>query len=331
MKKIVCVGEMLIDFVCTDSQKGLHHGGQFTKKPGGAPANVAACVGKLGGKAIIVSSVGRDPFGDYLINVLQNYQVNTTYVQHCDFKNTTLAFVSLSEDGERDFVFSRGADEQLTISDATMHTILDDSIVHLGSATALLGGPLADAYAGIAKAAKKNGNLICFDPNYRSDLWKYNLSLFQSRCDEILQLADIVKVSEEEILLLSSQEEIVSGCDYLHQKGIKIVLVTLGSNGCLVSYSGSHFIVPAYETNVMDTTGAGDSFIGAMLYQLATLPVPDDFYASKIKSFVEFAEKVSSLVCSKLGAMTALPTSEEVNLATFNVILPCENIYKPVS
>lgn len=318
MKKIVCVGEMLIDFVCLDTNAGLSNGINFIKKPGGAPANVAACIGKLGGVPVIVAAIGNDPFGTYLTNEVADYHVNTNFVETVNIP-TTLAFVSLADDGEREFAFNRGADELLHLSEATINILLENAILHLGSATALMGGELALSYRKIALAAKENGNIISFDPNYRVDLWRGNEGIFRQRCDEYFQIADIVKVSDDELVLLTQSSTMEGGCQILHEKGIKIVLVTLGSKGCFVSQSGQQYLVPAFEINAVDTTGAGDSFIGSVLYKMSNEPQGTDFYASQLREFVEFSEKVSGLVCSKIGAMTALPTQFEVESLKFVV------------
>ena len=318
MKKVVCVGEMLIDFVCLDTNAGFDNGVNFIKKTGGAPANVAACIGRLGGESLIVAAVGNDSFGTYLKNEVAHYQVNIDFVETATTP-TTLAFVSLADDGEREFAFNRGADELLNLSNDTINVLLENTILHLGSATALMGGELALSYGKIAKAAKENGNIISFDPNYRVELWRGKEALFRQRCDEYLRLADIVKVSDEELVLLTQSSTMEDGCQILHEKGIKIVLVTLGSNGCFVSQNGQQYLVPAFEIDAVDTTGAGDAFIGAVLYKMSNKPQGTDFYASQLREFVEFSEKVSGLVCSKIGAMTALPTESEVKSLKFIV------------
>jgi fructokinase len=316
--KVICVGEMLIDFVCTDTNAGLVKGYNFVKKPGGAPANVTACIGKLGGDAFFVGAVGRDPFGDYLLKELRHYNVNLDYAFQQP-RSTTIAFVSLADGGEREFAFNRGADEQLVLSKNEINTLLDNSILHLGSATALLGGDLSASYLAIAKAAKENGNIISFDPNFRIDLWKGREEVFKKECETYFQLADVVKVSEEEMRLLTDQTDMQKCCEYFHARGVKVVLVTLGSKGCLVSQAGAQYVVPAYEVDAVDTTGAGDSFIGGVLFQMAANVPQDDFYASQFRQFVEFAEKVSAQVCSKIGAMTAVPTLLEIDSMKFIV------------
>jgi fructokinase len=315
---VICVGEMLIDFVCTDTNMGLVKGVKYLKKSGGAPANVAACIAKLGGSAVLVGAVGNDPFGEFLIQEVKSYQVNTDHVATLQL-STTFAFVSLADDGEREFAFNRGADEQLTLDNAAIKSLSHDSILHLGSATALLGGKLGESYLQLAKVAKSKGNLICFDPNFRIDLWKNREDDFRQACVPYFKMADIVKVSDEELILLSKQESMETGCQYFHDLGVKVVLVTLGGDGCLISQNGQQLRVPAYEINAVDTTGAGDSFIGAILFKMSQAPLGVDLYQHDIYDFVAFAGKVSGLVCSKIGAMSALPTLHEVEAMTFTV------------
>ncbi|MFW8590981.1 carbohydrate kinase family protein [Glaciecola sp. 2405UD65-10] len=316
--KVVCIGEMLIDMVCTDTNQGLVNGVNYLKKSGGAPANVAAAIGKLGGTAHLVAAVGNDPFGTFLVNEIAQYNVNTNYVSVLPM-STTLAFVSLADDGQREFAFNRGADEQLSLDAEALSFLSSDSILHIGSATALLGGPLNDTYLAITKAAHKNGNTICFDPNFRIGLWEGKEAEFIEACTPYFKMADIVKVSDEELELFTKTNDMEAGCQYFHDLGVKIVLVTLGGDGCLISQNGKSTRVPAYKIKAVDTTGAGDSFIGAVLYQLSQHPADNTFYANDMASFVAFAGKVSALVCSSLGAMSALPTLAEVEAITFEI------------
>ncbi|MEP1386137.1 MAG: carbohydrate kinase [Paraglaciecola sp.] len=316
--KVICVGEMLIDFVCTDTNMGLVNGVNYVKKSGGAPANVAASIGKLGGEALLVASVGSDPYGEFLVQEVQKYHVNTDYVNTLPM-STTFAFVSLADNGEREFAFNRGADEQLELTATEVSELTDNSILHLGSATALLGGSLSESYLALAKAAKSKGNTICFDPNYRIDLWRGREQEFKDACSTYFKMADMVKVSDEELTLLSGQEDMKAGCQFFHDLGVKMILVTLGPEGCLVSLNGQQTIVPAYEINAVDTTGAGDSFIGALLFKMAQAAPGDKFYADDIEEFVAFAGKVSGLVCSSIGAMSALPTLSEVESMDFTI------------
>jgi len=144
MKKVYCIGELLIDFVAENQGKDLTQAVQFTKKAGGAPANVACAISKLGGSAVFVGAVGQDAFGQFLLDTLMAHGVDVSTAQRSQ-TFTTLAFVSIASDGERDFVFSRGADQTLSYQ-SSLGKQLQDSMVHFGAATSFLGGPLEDAY-----------------------------------------------------------------------------------------------------------------------------------------------------------------------------------------
>ncbi len=299
---VVCMGETLIDFVCTDAQTSMADSTHFIKKTGGAPANVAACIAKLGGSSLFAGAVGPDPFGDCLVNVLKDYGVKTSYLKRSD-KPTTLAFISLMADGERDFVFNRGADGDYSLTQAEIDEMLNNSILHLGAATALLGDKLYNTYLKTAQTAHKNGQLISFDPNYRVDLWPERLGEFVEKSLAFIKLADIVKVSEEELELLTKHSDLEQGCDMLHRLGVKVVTVTIGAKGCYLSTTEQKSIVPAYQIKPIDTTGAGDSFIGAFLYLLAQQPTED---YQTLTEYIRFANKVSGLVCEHYGPMTGL-------------------------
>ena len=145
MKKVFCIGELLIDFVAENQGKTLSVAKEFTKKAGGAPANVACAISKLEGKSVFVGCVGDDPFGDFLLNILEENKVDTSMAQKSEVF-TTLAFVSIDEDGERDFVFSRGADKELKY-DSSLKKDFKNNMVHFGAATAMLGGNLEEAYS----------------------------------------------------------------------------------------------------------------------------------------------------------------------------------------
>lgn len=320
IKKVICIGEALIDFVCTDVGSDKAEKGVFLRKPGGAPANVSACIGKLGGRAEFLGAVGDDGFGDYLIGTLKKFQVGVCGIQKVSVP-TTLAFVTLQEDGEREFIFNRRADAEFVAPDLGENSEYFDAICHFGSATAFLGGSLEDAYFLFAEHSRDNGNLVCFDPNYRLDLWKSGLEVFKKQCNDFFRLANVVKVSEEELQLLTGVADIEGGCEAIHKFGVDIIFVTMGSKGCYLSTLSAKTVVPAFKINAIDTTGAGDAFIGAVLFQLSLFESVDHIDFNQLIGIVKFAQKVSAYVCEQMGAMTALPTYSEVEARTFQEIL----------
>lgn len=314
-KKILCIGELLIDFICSDVNINLTEGVNFIKKAGGAPANVTATISKLGGEALFAGKVGADPFGIFLKKTLDEVKVDTSMLVFDKESSTTLAFVSLKADGERDFVFNRGADELLSYEELDENKVFDSKIIHFGSATALLGGLLKETYIKVMKVARGKGIFISFDPNYRTDLWKGRINEFIEVCRNCLQYADFVKVSDEEVKIISGTEDIQAGVKVFHELGAKIVAVTLGKEGTFVSNGEVTATVGSIKIQSIDSTGAGDAFVGAYLYMIANLELPKalikDF--EKMKEITAFANKVGAIVCTKLGAIAALPSKEEVD------------------
>lgn len=311
---IVCIGELLIDFICSDINVSLVEGVSFVKKAGGAPANVTATISKLGGSAVFAGKVGADPFGIFLKQTLDLVGVDTSMLVLDKNSNTTLAFVSLKSDGERDFVFNRGADELLKYSEIDENKVKASKIIHFGSATALLGGSSKDTYLKVMELAKEQGIFISFDPNYRVDLWKNRLEEFITVSRKCLKYADFVKVSDEEIRIVSGKESLEEGVQLFHELGAKVIAVTLGKEGTLISNGTDMSTVGSIKITSIDSTGAGDAFIGAVLYKIAQHESPKILANNfeKLKEIVYFANKVGAMVCTKLGAIAALPTLEEV-------------------
>ena len=311
---VLCLGELLIDFICSDVNKGLTNGVNFVKKAGGAPANVTAALTKLGGKAYFAGKVGNDNFGEFLKETLEDVGVDISMLVMDNNSNTTLAFVSLNESGERDFVFNRGADELLTYDELDDKKLSAFKIIHFGSATALLGGPSKDTYLKIMKLKSEKHNFISFDPNYRVDLWKDRVDEFRSISRNCIKYADFVKVSDEEIQIISAEKDIEKGVKEFHRLGAKLVAVTLGKDGTLISNGENSSVISSVKIKSIDSTGAGDAFVGAFLYKIAQVDNPITLIGNfeKIKEIVSFCNKVGAITCTKLGAIDALPTLEEV-------------------
>ncbi len=312
MKKVYCIGELLIDFVAEKQGSDLSKATQFTKKAGGAPANVACAIAKLGGNGIFIGSVGNDPFGKFLLDTLKNEGVDISLAQLSE-TFTTLAFVSLSEDGERDFVFSRGADQELSYN-PDLRKNLPGNILHLGAATALLGGPLEKTYTKYLFDGLTKEMFICFDPNYRTDLWKDDTETFIKKCMPFVEKSHLCKFSLEEAQLLSGKEDIHEACDALHKVGAKIITVTMGKDGTLLSTNGTKKVIPSIKVTPVDTTGAGDAFIGCLLCQISDLgnfePVFEDF--ELLENMVAKANKAGAITTTNYGAIVALPTKDQL-------------------
>lgn len=308
---VSCVGELLIDFVCSDVGTSLQTGETFLKKAGGAPANVACCIARLGGQAKLGAKVGADAFGAFLKQVVSDEKVDCSSVVTTDKAYTTLAYVALQEDGERDFSFYWGAHDQLQYEELQPEFITESNILHLGGA--LTDGNIVTLYRNLVTAAKAQNKLISFDPNYRQALWAdKNIADFIAITKEFIADADILKVSEEEAQLITETEDLESAIKSLHETGAKIIFITLGSKGTLVSFNNKEqTIVPSIKIKSIDSTGAGDAFIGAILYQMADAgSLPNSFI--ELVNMVKFANKVGAITCTKMGAIPALPYPNEL-------------------
>lgn len=309
---IACIGELLIDFVCTDIGLGLKQGARFLKKAGGAPANVAAAINRSGGHAKLAAKVGHDPFGDFLLHTLESEGIERAGVARCATP-TTLAFVGLQDDGERDFTFCRGADGELGWQDIPSDFLDDVGIVHFGAATGLLDGELYVTYQRLLHEARQRGILISFDPNYRDGLWGQNPQEFIARCTPWCQQADIIKVSEEELHFITGAKSNAEGCRRLHEAGVSYITVTCGRRGTWVSHqSGRQQLIPSLPVEAIDSTGAGDAFIGALLAQVAHSGCGLDDEQQFLDA-VRWANICGALTCTKFGAIDAIPLAHDVD------------------
>jgi len=307
MSKILCIGEALIDMICTDTGKSLSAGDNFLKKPGGAPTNVAAAIAALGGKVELAAKVGNDPFGNQLIEVMKSFGVDTQYMLKDMHHFTTLAFVSLMEDGERDFVFSRGADGQLNEAEIEAIDLEDVSIIHFGSATGFLPGPLQAAYKRLLNEAMVKNIFVSFDPNYRHLLFRNNTQSFIDQSWYFLQHCNFFKVSDEEAMLITGENTLEKAAHQLLQKTDAVFTITLGKEGTMIGMEKSLTIVPSIPVKPVDTTGAGDAFVGAVLYQLDQhfSKQHNTLHKQDWEAIVANANKAGARTCEYLGAMEA--------------------------
>jgi fructokinase len=305
--KILCIGEALIDMICTDKGKALSQGDNFLKKPGGAPTNVAAAVGALGGNVELVAKVGQDPFGTQLIEVMESFGVSTQWMIRDNNHFTTFAFVSLMEDGERDFVFNRGADGQLSMEDIDKIDLTDISIIHFGSATAFLPGPLQLTYNALLQKALQANILVSFDPNYRHLLFQNNTQSFITQSWNYLNACHFFKVSDEEAMLLTGTSKLDDAVSVLLEKTNAVFAITLGKEGTLLGLNKQTYIIPSIVVKPVDTTGAGDAFVGAVLYQLMnnTLTQTKELPLDQWQHIITNANKAGARTCEYLGAMEA--------------------------
>lgn len=309
-KNIFCIGELLIDMVCVDN-KGLKDGEKFEKKAGGAPANVAACISKLDGNAYFLGQVGDDYFGKYLIELLKDLNINTEMA--VEKGSTTIALVGIDANGERNFDFLRGSDGEYSFNNINLSKIADSDIIHFGSATGFLEGELKKTYFKLLEYAKSNNIYVSFDPNYRDALITPDkLEMFIEDSVEFIRKSDFTKLSDEELFLLTKEKDITTGVNKLHELGVKVVTITLGSKGTYLSVDGQHEIIPSIKIKQVDSTGAGDAFVGAVLNQVSDIENKQNISFEEWKKIILFANKVGAITCTNYGAIASMPILSEV-------------------
>jgi fructokinase len=307
MSEILCIGEALIDMICTDKGQNLSNGENFLKKPGGAPTNVAAAIAALGGNVELAAKVGKDPFGNQLIQVMKDFGVETKWMLQDEKHFTTMAFVSLMENGERDFVFNRGADGQLSNEDIAGINVEDFNIVHFGSATGFLNGPLKEAYKNLLQTARAKNIFVSFDPNYRHLLFPNDTENFIAQSWYFLQNCNFFKLSDEEALLITKATTVEDAAAILLEKTTANFAITIGAEGTMFGYNNTTTIIPSIKISPIDTTGAGDAFVGALLFQLCdkTVAQIQQFSLANWTKIITNANKAGARTCEYLGAMEA--------------------------
>ena len=308
---VTALGEILIDFTpCGKSEAGQR---VFEQNPGGAPANVLACLNKCGKKTAFIGKVGDDMHGQFLVDVLNDSEICTDGVVVDDNVFTTLAFVDLSDSGERSFSFARkpGADTCLTQNELKEEIIKDSTVFHIGSLS-LTAEPVKGTTFKALEIAKEAGCIISYDPNYRAPLWDSKEAAIKGM-RSVVSYVDVMKISDEETALLTGIVEPEGAAKKLVDRGASVVAVTLGVDGALVCTKEGSMIVPGFKADMVDTTGAGDSFWGGFLKCLLDSGKrPGEVSLEEAAEFAKYGNAVASLCVGKRGAIPAMPTVEEI-------------------
>lgn len=312
-RAICCIGEVLVDFVAPEPSERLLDASVFKRCAGGAPANVAVGIARLGGRSRLIACVGQDCWGDYLRDTLLNENVDTSGLQRTEEASTTLAFVSLSSGGEREFSFMRspGADTRLASEKLDLEALRECDVLHCGTFS-MSSEPARSATLRAIQEVKNNGGLVSLDVNYRASVWESS-QLAMDCLESVLPEVDILKVSEEEAQLLTGLADSEKAGERLLCKGPKLVLVSLGSDGCLFLTDTVKVAVSAPVVRCVDATGAGDSFIAAFLRRFvdADLSFSD---VGGLKDACRYACAAASMTVTGYGAIPSLPRLSEVEV-----------------
>ncbi|UTE77019.1 MULTISPECIES: aminoimidazole riboside kinase [unclassified Rossellomorea] len=307
---IISLGEALIDFIPLDKNNST-----YQKSPGGAPANVSVGLARLGARSTFLGKVGDDVLGRFLHETLREYGVSTNQMLLTSDVRTGVVFVTNGEGGERsfDFYIDPSADRFLQVSDIDEEDFISHKILHFGSIS-MISSPAKEATHHAVKVAKENGLLVSYDPNLRLGLWDSEENA-RAMIKSMLSEADVVKISEEELEFITGEKEIEAGIRKLTSYHIPFLIITMGAEGSYVCIGDDRQYVPAMKVKAVDTTGAGDAFVSGILYSLHE-------YQGRIESLsieeaaemARFAAVSGALTASTKGAMTALPSLEEVSL-----------------
>ncbi len=310
MRDVVSLGELLVDFVPDRAGVTLGEAERFLKAAGGAPANVAVGVARLGGAASFVGKVGDDPFGHWLVEVLEGEGVDVHDVRFEEAARTALAFVSLTAEGERDFVFYRhpSADQLHRPDEVDLDAVRAAKVLHHGSIS-LIQEPSRSATLAAIHAAREAGVTVSYDPNLRLPLWP-SAEAAREGMRSAWPLAHVIKVSEEELQFLTGSGDVEAARDLWHDD-LALLLVTLGSEGVAWFTAGGSGRVASMPVTPVDTTGAGDAFVAGLLAAWCAHPglVGDE---ARLEAALREANAYAALTTTQPGAIPALPTREEL-------------------
>ena len=309
--EIICFGELLIDFVPTVNGVSLAEAPAFKKAPGGAPANVAAGLAKLGQNSAFLGKVGDDEFGRMLAGVLADAGVNTSMMSFDKNARTALAFVTLKANGEREFMFYRhpSADMLLTEEEVDMDAVRNAKIFHYGSIS-LIAEPCRSTHLKILDEAKEAGVFLSYDPNLRLPLWD-SAEDAKAGIMSIWETADIIKISDEELEFLTGENSDASAKSLMFD-GLKLLLVTEGPEGARYYTPNFEGKVAGVQVDAVDTTGAGDAFVAGLLSKLSENQTILE-HQTELEKAIKFANVAGALTATGRGAIPSLPTAEQIS------------------
>lgn len=308
---VIALGELLIDF--TNNGSSAQGNPLFEANPGGAPCNVLAMLNRLGHKTAFIGKVGEDIFGIRLKKVLQEIGIDTGSLILDKEIRTTLAFVQNDENGDRSFSFYRnpGADMMLRPQEVKEEEIKAARVFHFGTLSMTHEG-VREATVKALKIAKENGLIISFDPNLRESLWDtLENARIQVACG--LQYCDILKISDNEIQWFTGEEDFDRGIKLLQEKyQIPLILLSMGKDGSRAYYGNKRVEVSGFlQENTIETTGAGDTFMGSCLHFILEKGM-DDLKEEDLRQMLTFANAAASIITTRKGALRVMPTEAEV-------------------
>ena len=317
-KKLIAIGEALIDFIPDKSGCEFGDVTGFLPKLGGAPANVCGAFARLGGSARLITQLGRDPFGDKIMRELAWYDIDTSCISRTDKANTALAFVSLAENGNRTFSFYRNPSADMLLEPGQIQNEWFADVFALHFCSVSLGDfPMKQAHYTAIEAARKENGMISFDPNLRFQLWN-DTDALKKTVLEFIPLSDILKISDEELEFITGESDFKKGIPKLFVGNVKMIVYTRGGSGAYAFTKNNMSESAAYTVNIKDTTGAGDGFIGAFLWKLQELGITPQTLSEISErdqcECLDLANAFCAESVQKYGAIPSYPTLETIRL-----------------
>lgn len=316
MNKLLAIGEALVDMIPGQVNVGIPEVETFQPIVGGAPANVCGAFVKLGGEAEMITQLGDDPFGNKVVAEFDRFGIGKQYVKRTNKANTALAFVALKGDGNREFSFYRrpSADMLMSAEDVKEEWFEDEYALHFCSVS--IGNfPMKEAHKAAIEYATKHGLLISFDPNLRKPLWSSMDDLYNA-VHEFIPMAHLLKISDEELEFLTGKTNMEDALDQLFVGNVKMIIYTKGSDGAECYTRKAKGFAACEKVKAIDTTGAGDGFIGSFLYQLFQDGVKadnlEDVTAEKMEEYLAFSNKFCGYSVQRKGAIASYPTKNDL-------------------
>lgn len=315
-KKLIAIGEALIDFIPDKTGCAFGDVTGFSPKVGGAPANVCGAFSKLGGRSMMITQLGNDPFGMKIADELSGYGIDTSAIPFTDEANTALAFVSLAKDGNRTFSFYRKPSADMLLSSEQLDEKWFEGAYALHFCSVSLGDfPMKEAHIKAIEIARKNDMLISFDPNLRFQLWNDHKKLYQ-RVNEFIPMCDILKISDEELEFITGESDIKKAVPMLTDKGVKLIVYTCGKDGAYALTPNAEVFSPTEKIKAVDTTGAGDGFIGSFLWKLQNVGITADNVSETdeniLRECLDFSNKFCAISVQSEGAIASYPTIDQI-------------------
>ena len=312
------IGEALIDMIPSRVGCSFDEVPSFSPRTGGAPANVCAAFARLGGKSAFLSQLGDDPFGHKIARELEACGIDLSHLAFTDKASTALAFVSLEEDGSRTFSFYRKPSADLLYSPEQVDPALFTTAFALHfCSVSLVESPMREAHKAAIAAARQAGALVSFDPNLRFPLWLDREALYRTVW-EFLPQADILKVSDEELEFLTGTTDIEKALPKLFTGHVQLVVYTCGSAGAYAYTRTAQGFAAVKPVKAVDTTGAGDGFIGSFLWQLCRDGVTVDSLPSaapaQLEQWLAFSNRYCGESVQRYGAIASYPTAAQMGV-----------------